>query len=231
MLVARHRLLVPGQPLSIYIEGDGQAWLSRRQLSGDPTPTDPIALRLSVMDPAPNVVYLARPCQYVEDPACAPRYWSSHRYSERVVSATDQAIELIRQRIGAHKLHLIGYSGGGAVAALIAARRKDVGSLRTVAGNLDHDALNRHFGVSPLVGSLNPADFAAALAPVPQHHFVGSDDKTVPPFVAARFASRSGDRRCLSVSLIDGVTHEEGWTERWHSLLSRPASCNPRLNP
>jgi hypothetical protein len=231
MLVTRHRLLAPGQPLSIYIEGDGQAWLSRRRLSRNPTPTDPIALRLSVIDPAPNVVYLARPCQYVDDLSCDPRYWSSHRYSETVVSAIDQAIELFRQRIGANKLHLIGYSGGAAVAALIAARREDVASLRTVAGNLDHDALNRHFGVSPLSGSLNPADFAAALAPVPQYHYVGSGDKTVPPFVAKRFASRSGDRRCLKISLIDGVTHEDGWTERWRSLLSRQVSCKPRLKP
>lgn len=232
ILAARYRLSSPGRPLTVYIEGDGLAWLSHRRLSGDPTPSDPVALRLAALDPGPNVVHLARPCQYLDDPdlddpACHPRYWSSHRFSEKVVSAIDQAIEQFRKRIGAVELHLVGYSGGGAVAALVAARRNDVASLRTVAGNLDHEALNRHFGVSPLTGSLNPADYAAALAGVPQHHFVGREDQVVPAFVADGFARRAGDTRCIRISAIDGVSHETGWPERWRKLLSLPVTCRP----
>lgn len=231
LLAARHRLSARGHPLTVYIEGDGLAWLSRRRLSSDPTPTDPIALRMAARDPGPNVVHLARPCQYVDDPACHPRYWSSHRFSEDVVSAVDQAIDHFRKRIGAAEVHLVGYSGGGAVAALIAARRKDVASLRTVAGNLDHEALNRHFGVSPLTGSLNPADYAAALSHVPQHHFVGREDHVVPAFVAGGFAGKAGDTRCIRISAIDGVSHEYGWPERWRKLLSLPVACRPPRRP
>lgn len=231
ILAARHRLSARGHPLTVYIEGDGLAWLSRRRLSNDPTPTDPIALRLAARDPGPNVVHLARPCQYVDDPACHPRYWSSHRFSEDVVSAVDQAIDHFRKRTGAAEVHLVGYSGGGAVAALIAARRKDVASLRTVAGNLDHEALNRHFGVSPLTGSLNPADYAAALSHVPQHHFVGREDQIVPAFVAGGFAGKAGDTRCIRISAIDGVSHETGWPERWRKLLSLPVACRLPRRP
>ncbi len=227
ILVARYRLSAPEHPLTVYIEGDGLAWLSRKRLSDDPTPTDPMALRLAALDPGPNVVHLARPCQYVDDTACHSRYWSSHRFSENVISAIDQAIEHFRKRIGALEVHLVGYSGGGAVAALVAARRKDIASLRTVAGNLDHETLNRHFGVSPLTGSLNPADYAAALSRIPQHHFVGREDQVVPAFVAGGFASKAGDTRCIRISTFDGVSHQSGWPERWRTLLSLPVSCRP----
>ena len=37
----------------------------------------------------------------------------------------------------------VGYSGGAAVAALVAGRRSDIVSLRTLSGYLDHVALNR----------------------------------------------------------------------------------------
>ncbi len=225
ILVARYRLSGPERPLTVYIEGDGLAWLSHRRLSDDPTPTDPMALRLAALDPGPNVVHLARPCQEMDDPACHARYWSSHRFSESVVSAIDQAIEHFRKRVGAVELHLVGHSGGAAVAALVAARREDVASLRTVAGNLDPEALNRHFGVSPLTGSLNPADYAAALARVPQHHFVGREDQVIPAFVAGGFARKAGDTRCIRISAIDGASHETGWPERWRKLLSLPVAC------
>ena len=72
VLVAYQRFNVPGAPLTVYIEGDGYAWKTRRSLSNDPTPTDPIALRLALQDPAANLVYLARPCQYVETAGYRP---------------------------------------------------------------------------------------------------------------------------------------------------------------
>ena len=60
----RERYDKPGNDLNIYLEGDGLAWVSRREPSRDPTPDNPIGLRLAAIDPAPNVIWLARPCQY-----------------------------------------------------------------------------------------------------------------------------------------------------------------------
>ncbi|MFP4386937.1 MAG: alpha/beta hydrolase, partial [Alphaproteobacteria bacterium] len=52
-------------PLSIYIEGDGLAWIKRTRPSGNPTPTNPVALRLAASDNiSQNIIYIARPCQY-----------------------------------------------------------------------------------------------------------------------------------------------------------------------
>ncbi|CAA7625977.1 alpha/beta hydrolase [Magnetospirillum sp. SS-4] len=218
----------PGEPLTVYIEGDGRAWTTRTQLSLNPTPDNPLALRLAVRDPAANVAYLGRPCQYVDlgrERHCHDAYWSSKRFAPEVIAATDQAVEQLKARAGASGLHLVGYSGGGAVAALLAARRPDVLSLRTVAGNLDHVALHNHHRVTQIPASLNPIDVAPRLARLPQIHYSGGRDTVVPGFIAARYAQRSGDGSCVRLSTMSGATHEDGWAERWTSALKDAPSC------
>ena len=55
------RLGCPGAAISVYIEGDGLAWISVSMPSPDPTPLNPVALQLAALDPGCNVVYLGRP--------------------------------------------------------------------------------------------------------------------------------------------------------------------------
>lgn len=222
----RHRL--SGGPLTIYIEGDGYAWKNRNQLSDDPTPTDPVALRLAIQDPSANVVYLARPCQYVTGEArrgCKADYWSGKRFAEEVLQATNQAIDSLRAQAQAPYLSLIGYSGGGAVAALLAARRTDVVSLRTVAAPLDHQAFTVRHGVTPLHDSLNPIDQAAALATIPQLHFVGGADTIIPPEIDREFVARANTLGCARLSVVPEASHYAGWVDLWPALLSQPLPC------
>lgn len=228
VLLAYQRLAAPGQALTVYIEGDGYAWKTRHSLSDDPTPTDPVALRLALRDPAANLVYLARPCQYLAAPdagRCAPDYWSSRRFSEEVIAATDAALAQLRARAQAPGLHLVGYSGGAAVAALVAARRGDVLSLRTVAGNLEHAALTTLHGVTPLHGSLNPAAQAARLSALPQRHFAGGRDRVVPPAIAEGFLARLDSQRCAALTVVPEASHEQGWAEHWPGLLALAPAC------
>lgn len=227
-LVTYRRTGHPGAPLNIYIEGDGYAWKSRREMSDDPTPTDPLALRLAALDPAPNVVYVARPCQFIaktERRRCTSLHWSTHRFSEDVIAAMDQVITDIKVRTDASGVNLIGYSGGGAVAALVAARRNDVKSLRTVAGNLDHKAFTDYHNVTPLSGSLNAADVAPFLAHVPQRHFVGGGDKTVPANRDGKYIKNARFSDCIVFSEIKNATHIAGWAEIWPLLLRESVVC------
>ena len=214
----------PGGAMVVYIEGDGSAWDSHSRLSADPTPHDTLVIDLAAKDPSPNVVYLARPGQYVCAGAsrCDSAYWSSRRFSEEVVAAMDSAIDTLKRASNATGLSLVGYSGGGAIAVLVAARRDDVTALRTIAGNLDHEAVNAFNEVSPLKGSLNPIDVAPALARIPQRHFAGSDDDVVPPFVARSFVREMGDANDERVTVVRGATHTKGWRERWEELLALP---------
>lgn len=215
--------------LTVYIEGDGYAWASRTRPSANPTPINPLALRLAARDPSPAVAYLARPCHYVSSSACNRRHWGSARFSEEMIAAMDEAVSTLKARAGATSVHLIGFSGGGAVVALLAARRSDVASLRTAAGYLDHVALNEAIGVSPLSRSLDPMQIAASLAGIPQLHFSGADDTVIPPWVAQGFITAQGAGACATTQTLDGVQHNAGWVEAWPSVLEQPMPCQARL--
>ncbi|MBF0392345.1 MAG: alpha/beta hydrolase [Alphaproteobacteria bacterium] len=215
------------RPVTIYIEGDGLAWASRTEVSRDPTPKNAQGLALAAADPSANVVYLARPCQYSDrsaNPTCGPDYWTSKRFAPEVIAAMNQAADQVAARVPGQMLNLVGYSGGGAVAVLMAARRQDVASIRTVAGNLDHAEVNRLAQVSQLTGSLNAIDVAAQVAKVPQIHYSGANDRVVPPVIAQRFTQASGSA-CVRAMTVPGADHESGWNERWRELLGMAPTC------
>lgn len=214
---ARHG---PGADLVVYIEGDGLAYRNRRTPSPDPTPDNPLALRLALADPAPKVLYLGRPCQFTQaGETCSMRFWTLERYGEEVVRAMDTVLDRAKADLGATRLYLVGYSGGGALAVLLAARRDDVAALATVAGNLDHKAWTTLHKVSPLTGSLNPADYAARVRHIPQVHFVGEDDEIVPASLARDFVRRLGKAAPARVETAPGVDHACCWPTLWPELL------------
>ncbi|MDP2149832.1 MAG: hypothetical protein Q8K13_09355 [Parvibaculum sp.] len=218
----------PQDLLVVYIEGDGLAWLRIDKASPDPTPVTPTALKLALTDDAPAVAYLARPCQFADEAHrrnCRNVYWTSHRYGEDVVAATNEALDLLKRRTGAQRLGLVGFSGGGTVAALTAARRSDVVWLKTVAAPLDINAFTRHHGVAPLTQSLNPADIAETLASLPQLHLAGADDRIVPAATGDAYMTRLLDSRCASLRILPGTGHHDGWEKRWPDLAQETPIC------
>ena len=228
-LTSWHRGLPGARHITVYIEGDGHAWTSRRRLSEDPTPRDPLALRLAAKDPGAAVLYLARPCQFGGEslaPGCDARYWSSHRYAPEVLAALDSALDWARARAGADvsaRFGLVGYSGGGALAALLAQQRDDVAWLLTIAANLDVHAWTSHHGLSPLSGSSDPVTHARRLRGLPQEHLVGDRDEVVPAPTRARFLAASEARQ----RIVDGATHSCCWVETWPAPLCRFLAAIP----
>lgn len=214
---------VRGAVLVVYIEGDGYAWVSRSQPSFDPTPVNPVALKMAAAHAGDNVAYLARPCQYLLDQneGCTVTRWTSHRFSAEMVAVMGVGLDVLKTKTGARYLHLVGFSGGGAMAALLAARRDDVVGLATVAGNLDPVAWARLLHVSPLEGSLNPADDALRLASIPQMHLVGGSDRVVPLGVAESYRSAFADVSNISIKVIDGFDHHCCWAEEWPQLQTQ----------
>ncbi len=208
--------------LTVYIEGDGLAWIDAHTPSFDPTPRNPVALKLAIRDPGHHAVYLARPCQYVTGDNrrnCNDSFWTNHRFAPEVIAAENQAIDQLRRRYNAKKLLLVGYSGGGAVAALVSARRHDVARLITVAGNLDTAVWVAQKHLSPLDGSLNPADAWRALLRVPQLHFVGGRDKVMGPAVAHAYRNRFPPGRRPRLVVIPAFSHHCCWVKDWPTLI------------
>lgn len=210
--------------LTIYIEGDGFAWQTSSTPSVNPTPMNPLALKLALahFNHSHAVAYLARPCQYVsamEWKACSQPDWTSARFSKKVIDASNYAIDELKQRFGASELTLVGYSGGGAVAALVAAQRNDVTYLVTVAGNMETDYWVKENSFKPLKGSLNPADQAKRLMNIPQLHFVGLHDRTVSPNVIKAYAKHFPCGAKPEVKIMPDFDHECCWAEQWATLF------------
>ncbi|HDY86075.1 hypothetical protein LCGC14_0495810 [marine sediment metagenome] len=208
--------------LTVYIEGDGLAWLTKNIVSADPTPINPTGLKLALSHRHGNTVYLARPCQYTGGSKarnCNKHYWTDSRFAEEVIASSNEAINSLKAEFGAEQLQLVGYSGGGAVAALISARRDDVTRLITVAGNLNHQAWTTYYNISPLTGSLDPADYRQQLARIKQVHFVGSDDKVMPPFLAQHFVASLPSSTQAKVIIVPSQAHRCCWDEIWSDLV------------
>ena len=224
-LQAYHRGLDRGaHQWHVYLEGDGQAFLARTRLSPDPTPVDPIGLDLALTDPGPAVLYLGRPCQYrpADDAGpCPSSYWSSHRFADEVVGATLGAINtmLDEHGDGSTDLTLIGYSGGGVLAALAASRSPRVKRLITVAAPLDLSAWTDQHHVTPLSGSLDPTAIASRLT-MPQWHLSGRQDNIVPPALQNAFIHSLPPATAVQVMTLEGFDHTCCWRRHWPSLLT-----------
>jgi hypothetical protein len=218
-----YRFDSPGAPLRIYLEGDGRAWLTKTRASRNPSPKNPIGLYLAAQEHVGNVMYIARPCQYVsfeKNLKCEYPYWTGKRFAPEVIDSVSAVIDSGKKKAGAGKLEIIGFSGGGAVALLVAARRSDVSGIRTVAGNLNHKVWAQHHKVDPLKGSLNAADVAEEVANIPQVHYVGSQDENIGRFVAESFRSKAGKDNCIKIEMVKGASHSKGWEQAWPDLIS-----------
>ena len=196
--------------LWIMIEGDGRAWLNMREPSLDPTPVDAVGWRLAQNIARANVLYLARPCQFLsslELNACSIDDWTNARFSEKWVGRLNVAIDEVKRTTHARQIGIAGYSGGGVMAALIAARRDDVGILITVAAPLDHAAWAAHHGVSPLTGSLDVLSVKGKLMRVPQMHVTGADDKVVPTVLLQDFLRGYPEDAPAELVTLPGIDH------------------------
>lgn len=209
--------------LTVYIEGDGAPWPWPDQPPVDPTPLKRMVLDMAGSDSSTAVAYLGRPCQYLSQDAlvdCHRALWTDGRFSEEAVAATVRAVEALRRASGASRVALVGYSGGGAMATLVAADRADTACLVTLAAPLDTVAWTDAIGVSRLSASRNPADIAARLAGIPQTHLRGRDDRLVPPPTAARFLRQVPAAQVID---LDGVDHQCCWRDVWTRL--RVSTC------
>jgi pimeloyl-ACP methyl ester carboxylesterase len=115
---------------------------------------------------------------------------------------------------GAQRLRLFGYSGGGVLATLLAARRSDVEQLVTVASPLAVAEWAAWHQATPLLGSLDPAMAVKGQLP-PATHFVGGRDSVVPPRLVVIFAART-DGHLYEVPDFD---HQCCWSRDWRRLL------------
>jgi hypothetical protein len=218
-VVIRNRMHKSGDALHIYFSGDGSPWSHRTQISRDPTPREPLELRLMLEDPSASI-YIGRPCYIglAQAPGCSASLWTDGRYSDAVVSSMTSAVDA---ELGAHPASrhvvLIGYSGGGVLAMLVAERIARVDVVVTIAANLDIDEWTTLHGYSPLSASINPAKMPRWRTGLRQVHLVGERDENVPPHLVRVFAAKIPEAQ---VKEFPGFDHKCCWTDVWPTLVS-----------
>jgi dienelactone hydrolase len=119
---------------------------------------------------------------------------------------------------------LVGYSGGGTVAWLMAPRVPQAAGVVTIAANLDIDLWTSLHHYSPLAGSLNPALLPALPPSIAQTHYAGGSDRNVPPAVGESFRRGHPEARVVIIADFD---HECCWIERWPELVAEAAAHPP----
>ena len=215
--------------VTIYIEGDGKSMVTRNRPSLNPTPHQPLALHLAAVDKqSKNIIYLGRPCHFRPtgaDAECDIKYWTRYRYSQTVVDSLSDALDQLQQSYGFERINLVGFSGGGALAVLLAAQRPNVVSIRTVAANLDVDAFVAWHRVSPMSNSLNPVVVTDRLKYIPQRHYFGDADQVVPRAIGDSYLAYFSDKRCVQLIELTGLGHLNGWAALWPQLLAQPVGC------
>ena len=209
--------------LTIYIEGDGANWLFKTIPPRNPTPDQSLVVALAASDPNPYVLYLARPCQFIDVQTiteCDESLWTDGRFSSQVIAMSNQAIDRALQNVPTVRLNLVGHSGGGTLATLIAAQRSDVNCLITMASPLDIAAWARALSVAPLTRSQNPAEPNANLKQIRQTHYLGENDRIVTKESIGRYRNFPPQTEFITIS---GFDHQKFWLEHWPMLQQQ--SC------
>jgi len=206
-----------GDALHVYIEHDGTPWIDRTHVSSDPTPRAPFALELMARDTGPRL-FLGRPCYFDThaDEGCAAVLWTHRRYAPEIVASMVAALRAFLARHPRRHVVLIGYSGGGTLAWLVASHVPETSAVVTIAANLDTDAWTTLHGYSTMSGSLNPASQPPLPSSIVHLAYVGARDENVPPSVVQSFAATHPGTRMIAIS---GFDHRCCWIERWPQLL------------
>ena len=171
-------------PVHIYIEGDGHAFDGAGRATADPTPRGTFMRDLAIRDTHINVVYMARPCQYVMSGGCNRSDWTDGRFSPEIIDSMSSAIKQVAQN---RPIILIGYSGGALITGLVILQNSDLNIQKwiTIAGVLNHSDWTEYFNDAPLELSLNMNE----LPHVNQVHYIASHDTTVPQSLSYKWLS------------------------------------------
>jgi pimeloyl-ACP methyl ester carboxylesterase len=215
--VYRNSAPLRGGALHVYIDGDGTPYSQPTVVAADPTPRNPLMLRLMALDDAGSI-YVGRPCYFAlaRAPGCDLSYWTVRRYGPEVLASMEAVLRREAIDSGAAHLQLYGFSGGGTLAVLLAQRIDSVSRVVTIGANLDLAAWCGLHHYSPLVGSIDPAAERGSRADLEILHLVGENDANTPPaLVLAAARARGGER----VRVVAHFEHGCCWQSLWPDIL------------
>ena len=186
------RVKEPGKPLRVYLED-----------SGRPEPRKQMGLLLATKDPSTNIIYLARPCQYVKSPQCNAQVWDTGRFDSVVVQEMKEALLQLIKTYHSPYVELVGYGDGAAMALLLATRVRGVRRVITIGGILDTSELTLD------ENALNPAKEVERLTLLPQLHFVGDKDTVAPYENVKAFIRQIPNAVSTTIKMVSNTRHTD----------------------
>lgn len=219
-----------GKPLHIYLEGDGFTWQQGTRVSPDPTPKNPVMLKLMAQDPNP-AIYLGRPCYFhTQDPACNPFYWTTARYHHSVIESLQAALKLELEKFDSppSKVNVFGFSGGGALAHMLTANLEglsaSVNSVVTLGANLDTQTWVEELGAETLLKlSENPLN-TAPQSNIDYLHIEGKRDVIVSNTSTKRFKEKFSTDQYTNIKWCQlPVNHNCCWQDYWPTIVEEIA--------
>ncbi len=222
----QHRLFLNSQArdsnnideLHVYLDGDGTPWKSEIRVASDPTARNHLILKMMAKDRAPAIL-LGRPCYYGLNLShfCNNRLWTSARYSKDVVDSMKSALKHWISTKNIKRLALVGFSGGGTLATLLASDLERIETIVTIAANLDVTAWSKHHGYLYLTASMNPMTDARIPPTIRQIHLAGLKDENVPSDIIEAFSRTQRNAVYLPQAEYD---HSCCWPDIWPSILA-----------
>lgn len=217
--IYRRDIVEPQQCLRVFIEGDGTPWATRDHVASDPTPRNPILLRIATKVPG-AALYLGRPCYFGlnESAGCGAEDWTFGRFAPDVIASMTAVIERQAHAQKANRVALVGHSGGGTLATLIAPRLAVPTSLVTIGAPLDVAAWTTRHAYTPLFLSLDPATQPALPPSILQLHLIGGSDNNIPADLQRQYLVRNPQAQ---QRILPGVEHDlTGWSDdAWADYL------------
>ena len=211
VIASWYKIQSVGEPIKVYVEGDGAAFDIHNQPTDNPTPKSEFMRQLAAGDPSPNVAYLGRPCQYLQTNACSEKDWTTGRFSKTVIDSMDTAVLALMKKARTNQVILIGFSGGAQVTGQIAARHPEkVKKWITISGVLDVNAWTSYHGDSPLKDSISLKK--NKIKKVNQIHYAGEKDDVVPPKLILDFAGKE------NVVVVKKASHGDGFETVYNEI-------------
>tara|TARA_R110001592_G_scaffold49482_4_gene154282 strand:+ start:2464 stop:3285 length:822 start_codon:yes stop_codon:yes gene_type:complete len=208
------------EPVIVFIEGDGRPWQRYNKAAYEPTPDKPLLLEWFIAADF-KALYLGRPCYFeLNDQQCSP-YWYTHgRYSEPVVNSL---VQILREHLAEQKLVLVGHSGGGTLAVLMAEKLENVEAVLTIAGNLQVNTWSEYHHYSKLQGSMDPMLRKELPQHIRQVHFYSPFDKVIQASWIKAYSEKQLNSRLIELPVYG---HDYAWKEFYPVIKKVLAEIN-----
>jgi hypothetical protein len=102
---------------------------------------------------------------------------------------------------------------------------QSISSIRTVAGNINHNALTKLLNITNLRNSLNFYPIIKKTNKIPQIHYYGLEDKVVPNKLQISYKNQNVDNNCINISSVKAA-HVKGWETFWINNSDLLPKCN-----